>query len=76
MEGFEWEKAGVPNQGVGFVDGVSQLVVGVVWGQLEFEDQAVDFIDTERDRELFLDCVFDEAFGVQHDLTEEKGLKL
>ena len=54
------------HQRVHLFDGVHQLVVRVVGGQLELQDEAVDLVDHQRERQLFVHRHFNHFGGAQH----------
>lgn len=54
------------HQGVHLLNGVHQFVVRVVGGQLELQNQPVDFVDHQSERQLFQHGHFDHFGRTQH----------
>ncbi|RUS18500.1 hypothetical protein BC937DRAFT_88700 [Endogone sp. FLAS-F59071] len=61
----------LPDNGVDFLDGVLQLEISVGRRQLKLEDQTIDFVDDERQCELFADRVADDLLRVCHYLQKK-----
>ena len=49
---------------------MSQFVVGVSRRQFQFENEAVDLVDAERDCEPLLNGMLDQSLRVQHNLNK------
>ena len=45
---------------------MSDLIVGVIWWQFEFEDEAINFVNAESDRQFFLNRMSKKSFCVKH----------
>lgn len=50
---------------------MSQLVVSISGRELQLQHKPINLVQTDGDRELLLDSVFEESFSVQHDLSNK-----
>lgn len=50
---------------------MSQLVVSISGRELQLQHKPINLVQTDGDRELLLDSMFEEPFSVQHDLSNK-----
>lgn len=60
-----------PQKRVNLLQSMSQLVVSISGRELQLQHKPINLVQTDGDRELLLDSMFEEPFSVQHDLSNK-----